>query len=272
MFCGYCGRPIPDDTTFCEYCGKTLAVVRNYDRAQLNAARVEIFTREWKNFVRSPLVLVSMIFMAVHIMFSIYNSIIQIPLVIRQYAPYMSDVLAHIYVVLVFASYVVEILKLVGMSQIYRDAVRRPNDRPASNGLLLIRAAMRMSVLFSIAVLVVSLLPALESLNNFGRGDTVLVFTLLIAFAILGTFYWAVLRTLKKAIDNVTYCQTDHGMLCGFGVVVIVMSGISTLSLLVDFSLASICSIITEVLMGCVMLSCRKTLKWIAWQQHRLTQ
>ena len=272
MFCGYCGRPIPDDTTFCEYCGKTLAVVRNYDRAQLKAARVEIFTREWKRFVRSPLVLITMIFMCAYLIFSAYNSIVLAPEIKRQLSSYMNDNLVSIYMVIVFASYAVEILQLVGISWIYLDAVRNPNARPASNGLLLIRASMRVSVLLVIAGLLLAVLPALQSLNNFGRYDAVLIFILLITVAVLGVFYWVALSILKKAIQNVDFCETDSSMLCGFGVVTIVMGGISALGLLANFTLESICSVVLEILFGCVMLSCRKTLKWIAWQQHRLTQ
>lgn len=271
MFCGHCGRPLSDGVSFCAYCGKPLAVIRIYDRAQLKAAQEKIFAAEWKCFARSPLVLTTMLLMAVYWPLNLLTVVTGFSPLVREMSVYMSDVLVVAFMVLTFASAGVEALLLVGMYRVYRDATGI-GSRPASDGLQMIRTAMIASIFVGSVLFVLAYLPALSSMDSFGGAGPVLVVVMLIASAVVGVFYWAVMRILRKAIDNVNYCKTDYGMLAGFGIVIIVMGGFSALGLLVDFSLGGLLSAASTVLTGCVMLSCRATLKRIAWQYYRLYQ
>lgn len=271
MFCGHCGRPLSASTSFCVYCGKPLAVIRTYDRAQLKAAQEEIFTREWKGFASSPLVLTTMLLMAAGWVLNLLTVITELSALGREMSVYMSNVLVVAFMVLTFASAGVEALLLVGMYRVYRDATGI-GSRPASDGLKLIRMAMIASIFVGSVLVVLAYLPALSTMDSFGGAGPVLVVVMLIASAVVGVFYWAVMRTLRKAIDNVNYCQTDYGMLAGFGIVIIVMGAISALGLLADFSLGGLLSAASTILTGCVMLSCKETLKRIGWQYNRLYQ
>lgn len=269
MFCGHCGRLLTDGVSFCGYCGKPLAVIRTYDRAQLKAAQETIFAREWNGFASSPLVLITVLLMAAYWVVDLYTGITAFPTLVRQMSVLMGDVLVVVFMVLAYSVSALNVLMLVGMYKVYRNAAENSN-RPASDGLRLIRMSMIGYILGTAILLVLAYMPALRTMDSFGGAGPVLVVVMLIAGAVVGVFYWAVMRILKKAIDNVNYCQTDYGMLAGFGIVIIVMGSFSALGLLADFSVGSLLSAISTILTGCVMLSCRAALKRIGWQYYRL--
>lgn len=312
MFCSYCGKQIPDDAAFCAHCGKRLHAAEPQTAAapvakkantfqtiptvsgpkyggqpqygtptQLNHAELiqkknQIFAAGWKEFVASPLVLITLLVFSLSQLIAIVSNIEMIS--------YIGDI-GGVYTLVLIGSVAISALLVIGMWMVYADAVSNPLRNPSSAGLKIINVIMHINYIAYLVALVFVIIAAvnddgsIRSLLRYGLGldsqtaravEDVLAIALMIAAGAIVAMYIVIAGILKNAINNVEAGDTDYSKLGGFGVFTIVMGGISALGILVEFTFTAVLSATSTILLGCVMLACKNALQSIEGQFYRL--
>lgn len=290
MFCPNCGRQNADNGSFCVNCGIRLPGMHLSDmpahtqpgsqatHAQLSPAEIqqkrsEIFCLNWKYFTGSKLVLLMLLFYSAAALCSLYTSFDSIHTVFGMFQ-ITSDALMTIYMGINLAGVVTGALLAVGMWMVYANG--RSGHAPSVKGIRLIRVLVILNFLIGIAsmVLILFLEPKMPDISSGLRGadlqsiyDTVMLVVVVLATGMQSVMLWISLRILRVTETNILYHDTNTEKVGSWGIVVIVLGGISALGGVTGLSLTNLLSGVSMVLMGVVMVVCKKTLEEI-WREQ----
>lgn len=279
MYCGNCGTFNPDGQKFCPGCGNRL-VHEPPKPAGIAAAYEEKFRMQWREFVKSPLVLIAIIVYSMVVLYSLVSQDSQLLL--------ESSVIDGFYLILMDMP---GILICVGLWMTYAEAAKGTTEPIKTTGLSIIHTTMIVNVvlfLFAAVVLTVSACEILESTEKVSDSASNVVdgfvMGLLIAFCAVVAYFVAILRIIDNARKIAVSCYPDPSMtvfamvillFCGFFLLFIggltegFMSALDSMDAFseIDFSAGSIIvSGVEFVLFGIVIVKYRERL--LAMQQE----
>lgn len=175
MFCSYCGKKIPDNSTFCAHCGSKITVYSDditdskpdaapvaappvvqpkpqapvafpsnkekdqADKLEKQEAYQNCFIAGWRKFITSPLVLITIIIHSISVFINLayLGNTME---AMENLSDYVGDFAGSLLNLFSVGTVIVNVLLTVGMWMIYANGHKKDNSLPSTNGLNLITA------------------------------------------------------------------------------------------------------------------------------------